>query len=109
MKIHLRVSTGQGITIEGTINSSALPRNLALKSEQLLQPDILAAAEGAPVNPDMVDMQQYELTLISRSQDRRDQHFQFADAGCSDELLALLDDLVHEIILKKKQDQKSSG
>ena len=106
MKIHLRVYTGQGITIEGTIHSSELPQNLAPKMEQLLQPDILAAAAGTPVDPDMVDMQQYEITLLSDTEDRGNQNFQFADAGCPDELLALLDDLVHEIILKKKHNKK---
>ena len=106
MKIHLRVNTGQGITIEGTINSSELPQNLAQKMEQLLQPDVLAAAANTPVNQDMVDMQQYELTLIPDAQDRGDQHFQFTDAGCPVALLELLDDLVHEIIIKKRHDMK---
>ena len=106
MKIHLRVNTGQGITIEGTINSSELPQHLAQQMEQLLQHDILAAVEDTAVNQDMVDMQQYELTLISNTQDRGDQYFEFADAGCSDALLELLDDLVHEIIIKKRHDRK---
>ena len=106
MKIHIRTNTGQGITIQGTLNSSELPRHLAQKMEKLIQPDMLAAAASTPENPDMVDMQQYEITLMPKDRKYGTKHIQFTDAGCSDEMLELLDELIHEIIIKKKRGSK---
>ena len=106
MKLYMKINTGQGITIEGTLSSSELPRNLAQRMEKLLQPDLLAAAAGITDPPDMVDMQQYEITLTPNDRIQGVERFQFTDAGCSEEMLELLDDLVHQIIIKKKRSSK---
>ena len=106
MKLHIKLITGQGIAIQGTLDSSGLPRHLAQKMEKLIQPDLLAAAASTPENPNMADMQQYEITIIPNDRKYGTTHFQFTEAGCSDELLELLDELIHEMIIKKKRGSK---
>ena len=66
----------------------------------------LPRLRGTPENPDMVDMQQYEITLMPQDKKSEPDHFRFTDQGCSDEMLELLDELIHEIIIKKKRNAK---
>ena len=106
MKVHMKINTGQGITIEGTLDPSELPRNLAQRMEKILQLDLLAAAASITDHPDMVDMQQYEITLMPNDRSQEAERFQFTDAGCSEEMLELLDDLVHQVIIGKKRRSK---
>jgi hypothetical protein len=107
MKIHIRTTTGQGITIQGTLNSSDLSQPLAQSMETLMRPTILAAAAEVSDNPHMVDMQEYEITLFPKGRKSNNiEQFQFTDASCPDELLDLLDELIHEIVRQKKHAPK---
>ena len=107
MKIHIRTTTGQGITIQGTLDSSNLSQHLAQSMEKLMRPKILAAATKGGGKPNMVDMQEYEITLLPKGRPSTGlERFQFTDASCPEELLDLLDELVHAIVLQKKRPPK---
>ena len=101
MKIFLRTTTGQGITLEGQLDTADLPDDLGSRIEKLLRPRRLAAVAKAPVPRSMVDMQQYELTLLPKSSRGKPRKFEFSDAVAGDDLVELMDELTHEITLQK--------
>jgi hypothetical protein len=101
MKIFLRTTTGQGITLEGQLDTADLPENLGDRIEKILRPRRLSAVAQAPVRRSMADMQHYELTLLPRTSRGKPRRFEFSDAAAGDDLAELLDELTHEITLQK--------
>jgi hypothetical protein len=101
MKIFLRTTTGQGITLEGQLDTADLPEDLAGRMVKILQPRRLSTVAKAPVPHAMVDMQQYELTLLPKSSRSKPKKFRFSDAGAGEDLVELMDELTHEITLQK--------
>jgi hypothetical protein len=101
MKIFLRTTTGQGITLEGQLDTADLPENLGDRIEKILRPRRLSAVAQAPERRSMADMQHYELTLLPRTSRGKPRRFEFSDAAAGDDLVELLDELTHEITLQK--------
>lgn len=101
MKILLRATTGQGITLEGQLDTADLPEDLGDRMVKILRPRRLSTVAKAPVPRSMVDMQHYELTLLPKSSRGRPKRFLFSDAVAGDDLVELLDELTHEITLQK--------
>ena len=101
MKILLRTTTGQGITLEGQLDTADLPEDLGNRIEKILRPRRLSAVAQAPVRRSMADMQHYELTLLPKSLRGKPRKFEFSDAAAGDDLVELLDELTHEITLQK--------
>jgi len=101
MKILLRTTTGQGITLEGLLDTADLPEDLGDRIEKVLRPRRLSTVAKAPVRRSMTDMQHYELTLLPKSSRGKPKKYQFSDAAAGDELIELLDELTHEITLQK--------
>jgi len=101
MKILLRTTTGQGITLEGQLDTADLPEDLGNRIEKILRPRRLSAVAQAPVRRSMADMQHYELTLLPKSSRGKPRKFEFSDAAAGDDLVELLDELTHEITLQK--------
>ena len=101
MKIFLRTTTGQGITLEGQLDTADLPQDLGNRIEKILRPRRLSAVAQAPVRRSMADMQHYELTLLPRTSRGKPRRFEFSDAAAGDDLVELLDELTHEITLQK--------
>jgi hypothetical protein len=101
MRIFLRTTTGQGIPLEGQLDTADLPGDLGERVEKILRPRRLSAVAQAPVPRSMVDMQHYELTLLPRSSRGRPRKFEFSDAVAGDDLVELLDELTYQITLQK--------
>jgi hypothetical protein len=101
MKIFLRTTTGQGITLEGQLDTADLPEDLGDRIEKILRPRRLSAVAQAPERRSMADMQHYELTLLPRTSRGKPRRFEFSDAAAGDDLVELLDELTHEITLQK--------
>jgi hypothetical protein len=101
MKIFLRTTTGQGITLEGQLDTADLPEDLGDRIEKILRPRRLSAVAQAPVRRSMADVQHYELTLLPRTSRGKPRRFEFSDAAAGDDLVELLDELTHEITLQK--------
>jgi hypothetical protein len=101
MRIFLRTTTGQGITLEGQLDTADLPGDLGERVEKILRPRRLSAVAQAPVPRLMVDMQHYELTLLPKSSRGKPRKFEFSDAVAGDDLVELLDELTHEITLQR--------
>ena len=101
MKIFLRTTTGQGITLEGQLDTADLPEDLAGRVAKILKPRRLSTVAKAPAPRAMVDMQQYELTLLPKTSRSKPKKFQFSDAVAGEELIELMDELTHEITLQK--------
>jgi hypothetical protein len=101
MKIFLRTTTGQGITLEGQLDTADLPEDLADRMAKILSSRRLSKVAKAPAPRAMVDMQQYELTLLPKTSRSKPKRFQFSDAVAGEELIELLDELTHEITLQK--------
>ena len=101
MKIFLRTTTGQGIMLEGQLDTADLPEDLGDRIEKILRPRRLSAVAQAPVRRSMADVQHYELTLLPRTSRGKPRRFEFSDAAAGDDLVELLDELTHEITLQK--------
>ena len=101
MKIFLRTTTGQGITLEGQLDTADLPEDLGARIEKILRPRRLSTVAQAPAPRSMVDMQHYELTLLPKSSRGKPKKFQFSDAAAGEDLIELLDELTYEITLQK--------
>ncbi len=101
MKILLRTMTGQGITLEGQLDTADLPEDLGDRMVKILRPRRLSTVAKAPVPRAMADMQHYELTLLPQSSRSKPKKYQFSDAVAGDDLIELLDELTHQITLQK--------
>ncbi len=98
MRLALRGPGGLGgLRIEGQLDTDDLSPNLARRVKQLLQPDRLHAVEksgpGKQTEPD-----EYYLTLVEEGR-AHEFHFQSSDSPV--ELMTLLNDLMHEVIVRK--------
>ncbi|MBN1138114.1 MAG: hypothetical protein JXM73_16110 [Anaerolineae bacterium] len=97
----MRTTTGQGIILEGQLDTADLPSDLGDRMEEILRPRRLTTVAKAPIRRSMVDMQRYELTLLPKSSRGKPRTFEFSDAAAGEDLVELLDELTHEITLQK--------
>ncbi|MCB0166904.1 MAG: hypothetical protein KDI79_21940 [Anaerolineae bacterium] len=102
MKISLRILTGQGITLRGQIDLMDLPEDLAHQVQTTFTPENLSAAAAAQPNPQMVDASEYELVIYPDDPNLTPQQYSFVDADDNFEVLEILDDIMHEIVRRKK-------
>ena len=107
MQIHLKCTGGQGITLEGKLDTKDLPDDLADRANKTLNAKKLKDTTKAPKNAFMVDAQQYELTIIpEEARISSPARFQFDESQADPDILELMDELLHLITiqkLKKKQ------
>ena len=102
MKLFLRIFTGQGITLQGEINLSDLPNDLARQVQATLTPENLTAAAAAQPNPLVVDASEYELVIHPDDPNQTSQRYELVDADDNIDVLEVLDDIMHEIVRRKK-------
>lgn len=102
MKFFLRVLTGQGITLQGEIDLTDLPEELVRRIQTTLTRKNLAAAAVAKPNPQMVDASEYELAIYPDNPNQKPQRYTFVDADDNIDVLEILDDIMHEIVRRKK-------
>jgi hypothetical protein len=101
MKIFLKTLTGQGLTLQGNLDISELPEDLAQKTKALLNEESLSKATGAEKSPSMVDSQEYELTIFPDDESKQPQRYKFSESEGNVEIAELLDELMYEINLRK--------
>lgn len=106
MKLLLRRTGGQGLMLQGKVDTSELPEDLARRARETLQPEKLRRVATQPQNPFMVDCHEYEITLLD---DDEVKHFKFSDAQNAPELLELLDELMREIVARNIQSRKKTS
>lgn len=106
MNLILRTSGGQGIRLEGKLDVSDLPEDLAERVEEVLTSERLTEAQRVAANTRMVDAQLYELTLLSAGPEAEAMKFEFSEAQDIPEVLDVLDELMQEIIRRKLERRK---
>ncbi len=107
MKLLLRRTGGQGLMLQGKVDTSELPEDLAKRTQETLQPEKLRKVAMQPQNPFMVDCHEYEVTLLD--DDKEVKHFKLSDAQNAPELLELLDELMREIVSRNIKSRKSAA
>jgi hypothetical protein len=100
MKVTIRTSGGIGnIRIHGEIDTEELDHKLAERTKSVLTPEHLTTVSrdfpGA-----VVDVTQYEVGIF---QENRVQSYTVDEASAPPEIVEVLQALVHEIIVKKRQ------
>lgn len=97
MKLHLARSGGfANIQLQGTVDTSDLPPELAGRAERLLSPDNLARAQGED-NPHMADAFVYELQVWPKGTDGSSHGYLLSEADTSSEVMKTLDELMEAI------------
>jgi len=91
-----------GLRIEGQIDTDDLSPELAKRASDILKPELLLRAERTGAGM-MTDPEHYDLTVIK---DGVAHEYHLQAPGAPDELMSLLGDLMHEVIVRKA---KSKG
>ena len=106
-KLHLRTTGGMGISLEGTIDLEALPRDTARDVESELTPTKLSRVARRKMTAFAPGQQEYEVTLFTgvRAEPRR---YTFTDQQADPELLDLMDELTSIIIRQKMQARQAA-
>lgn len=107
MKLLLRRTGGQGLMLQGRVDTSELPEDLAKRTRETLKPEKLQKVATRPQDPFMVDCHEYEVTLLD--DDKEVKHFKFSDAQDAPELLELLDELMREIVARNIKAHKQAS
>ena len=107
MKLFLKIVSGQGITLQGNLDVSELPEELALKTQNMLKEEILSEASRVERDPFAVDFQEYELVILPDANNEQPQRYTFTEAESNLEVLELLDELMQKIIINKRSRQES--
>lgn len=105
-QIHLRVSGGMGIPIEGSIDVDALPPELARHVQKTLSPRRLARLARRPRASLMTDQITYEITLPDDRQDAIS--YTILESQADDDLLEVLDELTARIIEAKMRERRAA-
>ena len=92
MRIYLQITGGMGITLDGTLELSELPRDIAVKAESMLDPKMLERVAAGPVNHLQTEVQCYRLGLLKDGEYLT--VFDFNETQCTPEFLDVLGDLV---------------
>ena len=101
MKLHLARSGGfANIQIQGTVDTTDLPSELACRAERLLSPDSLARAKGED-NPQMADGYVYELVVWPEGAEGSSRSYPLSEADTSSEVMETLDDVMGEITRRR--------
>jgi hypothetical protein len=104
MKIYLRQSGGfANIQLEGQIDTADLPDELARRTEDLLALDKIPAESGTDVTRS-ADSRQFYI-LVSTEDDSR--QFEVDESTAEPELSQLCNDLINEIIKRKKDEENT--
>jgi hypothetical protein len=97
MKLHLARSGGfANIQLQGTVDTTDLPPELAGRAERLLSPDNLARAQGED-NPHMADGFVYELMVWPEGTDGSSRSYLLSEADTSSAVMETLDDVTETI------------
>lgn len=98
MKIFLRSSGGfANIQIQGEVDTTDLPAHLAKKAKTLLTPNRIKNVSGIE-NPQYADSQQIHVRVSSPEGSIQ---FELDESTADQELFALCNDLIHEIVRRK--------
>ena len=107
MQIHLKCTGGQGITLEGKLDTKDLSDDLAVRAKKILSAKNLKKTAKAPKNTFMVDAQHYELTIIPEgAQKGAPARFQFDESQADPDILELMDELLHLITIQKLKNKQ---
>ncbi len=105
-QVHLRVTGGMGITLEGAIDTATLPEDLARTVETELTPTRLSRVARRRAASFLPGQQEYEVTLLSgvRGSPKR---YTFTDQQADPDLLDLMDELTSVIIRERMAARKA--
>jgi len=107
MKILLKTSGGfANLRIDGVLDTDQLPPELAERIERGLASDALRDAATLD-NPVLADGTVYELTILPETEGGERRHFVIDDAAVADEILDVLDAILHEIIRRRRDPARS--
>ena len=102
MKLSLKTSGGfANLRIEGVLDTSELPPELARRIEDGLRSDALREA-AAGANPQMADGTVYELTILPETADGEVRRYTIDDAAVEEEMLEILDEILHEVVRRRR-------
>ena len=102
MKLFIRTTGGMGITLQGNIDTTDVPEDLARRAETLLDAKTLEKAAASRPDPRLADGQAYELVVYPEARGRPPRQYRFTETEDHIDLAQLLDDLMREITLRKK-------
>lgn len=109
MELFLKQTGGvAGLRLEGSISTSELSEDLASRLEKTLQSGDFLEAQRASKNELFTDARTYELTVLPEFDDFTGQQFTFSENQDIPEILDLLDELLREIIQKKRSQFNNS-
>ncbi len=101
MKLYLKTAGGIGnIRIHGRVDTDELPPALAERVRTVFAPRRLDTLPPAGQPGQVADGQQYEVEVVSGEETRR---LLIDEAGAPDDLIDTLQDLVREIVRRKKE------
>jgi Emfourin len=102
MKVQLKTSGGfANLRIEGELDTAKLSPELAERIERGLGSEALRDA-ATLANPALADGSVYELTILPETEGGKPRHFVIDDAAVADEVLDAVDDILHEIIRRRR-------
>ncbi len=102
MKVHLACSGGlANLRIEGRLDTSELPGDVAVKVESALGEESLAAAQRTKGRALVMDGEHYELTVLPDDPEGEVRRYRLDDAALSEEMLEAIDELRGEIVRRK--------
>ncbi|MEE8526486.1 MAG: protealysin inhibitor emfourin [Thermoanaerobaculia bacterium] len=109
MKILLKTSGGfANLRIEGELDTGRLPPELAERIESGLASDALRKA-ATLASPELADGTVYELTILPETEDGERRHFVIDDAAVADEILDVIDEILHEIVRRRRDQARPRG
>ena len=98
MKIHLHVSGGMGIVLDGTLDIAELPQGIARRIRKMLVPEKLTCVVNSLEHPFRTEVQCFRLGIVREG--KCSEAFEFSESQCSPELLNLMQELVSALRTK---------
>lgn len=100
-KIYIETTVGLGIPLRGTLDLDELPPQLAARSKKMLTKAAEEGGRESMPDPFSADMTSYDIRIIPDSAEERQQHVQIG-SDADDDVLELMDELVHELVKQKR-------
>ena len=93
MEIRLDITGGMGIRLSGTLPQEAISESLSRAVEQAVDDGTFARCETTPENPQMADVQHYEISVRLDRPGAHAETFSFDDSQAPGPVLDLIDQM----------------